>query len=373
MKRILAIDGGGIRGIFALQILMRVEELLRQEHRRPNLVLADVFDLIAGTSTGAIIAVMLAWGKSAGEIEDLYVNHGGTMFCREKWFHRLRCKYRADVFSRFFREHLCEDDAGSMPALLGSKRLRTKLLMVMRNASSGKTWVVTNHPDSIFNDSKRPDCDLNIPLWQLLRATTAAPTFFSPEQIAVGEQRYLFVDGGVTPFANPTLVAVLRATMPQYRICWPTGRDKLHVISVGTGLFHPRLPEKAAESINYLDQLRFVIPTIVSTTSIEQDLTCRIMGDCIFGHPFDAEIGDLRSPTLFESHEQKFTYVRYDQALDAPELAVARPMRADMDNLQLIPSLRALGRQYAADHVKPEHFGPRSVLQTDAKFPVEGA
>src|ERR1700689_3546724 len=88
MKRILAIDGGGIRGIFALQILLRIEELFRREQNRPELVLADVFDMFAGTSTGAIIATLLSWGKSAAEIEKLYVNYSAAMFCREKWFHR---------------------------------------------------------------------------------------------------------------------------------------------------------------------------------------------------------------------------------------------------------------------------------------------
>jgi hypothetical protein len=359
MKRILAIDGGGIRGIFALQILSRIEELFRREQNRPELVLADVFDMFAGTSTGAIIATLLSWGKTAAEIEKLYVNYSAAMFCREKWFHRLRCKYRADAISKFFREHLSEDDSGQSPALLGSKRLRTKLLMVMRNASTGGTWIVTNHPDSPFNDSSQLNCDLKLPLWQLLRATTAAPTFFPPEQIAVGEHSFLFVDGAVTPFANPALIAVLTATMPQYRICWPTGRDSMHVISVGTGLFHARLPPKNADRINYWDQLRFVIPAIVTTTSIEQDLTCRIMGDCVYGHPLDVVIGDLEAPSLFAQNEQKFTYVRYDQALDAPELAAARPLRSEMDNLQLIPSLQAIGRQYAFAHIQFEHFWPR--------------
>ena len=107
------------------------------------------------------------------------------------------------------------------------------------------------------------------------------------------------------------------------------------------------------------DRLRFVIPAIVTTTSIEQDLTCRIMGDCVYGHPLDVVIGDLEAPSLFAQNEQKFTYVRYDQALDAPELAAARPLRSEMDNLQLIPSLQAIGRQYAFAHIQFEHFWPR--------------
>jgi hypothetical protein len=367
MKRILAIDGGGIRGVFALQILERIEGIFREEYQRPDLVLADVFDMFAGTSTGAIIATGLAWGKSAGEIGAMYVKFGPQMFCRERWFHRYKCKYRVEGLRKFFQDQLSEDGQGKEAALLGSGRLRAKLLMVMRNATTGKTWVITNHPDAVYNDPKRKESDLKLPLWQLLLATTAAPTFFPPEKIRVGEKEFLFVDGGVTPFANPALVAVLHATLPQYRMCWPTGRDALHVISVGTGMFHVRLPPKEAGRINVLDQMRFVIPTIVSTTSIEQDVACRIMGDCVYGHAIDAIMGQMQAPSLFGAGEQKFTYVRYDKALDTPELVVTRPLRSEMDNLKLIPSLAGLGREYAAEHVKWEHLWPRGCNGVERK------
>ncbi|HTB63147.1 MAG TPA: patatin-like phospholipase family protein, partial [Opitutales bacterium] len=68
LKRILALDGGGIRGVFSLQILKRIEEIFRQEKNNPKLVLRDEFDFFAGTSTGAIIATFLAWGRSVDEI-----------------------------------------------------------------------------------------------------------------------------------------------------------------------------------------------------------------------------------------------------------------------------------------------------------------
>jgi uncharacterized protein len=58
-KRVLALDGGGIRGILSLGFLARMEALLRGRHGRPGLVLADYFDLIGGTSTGSIIAAGL--------------------------------------------------------------------------------------------------------------------------------------------------------------------------------------------------------------------------------------------------------------------------------------------------------------------------
>ena len=95
MKRILALDGGGIRGVFTLQILARIEELFRQEQNEPDLVLGGVFDLIAGTSTGAIVAAFLSWGLPVREIEKLYIDYSPTMFALGSWPQRLlKSKYR---------------------------------------------------------------------------------------------------------------------------------------------------------------------------------------------------------------------------------------------------------------------------------------
>src|SRR5688572_15038646 len=151
MKRILSLDGGGIRGVFTLQILARIEALLREQSGRPGLVLADVFDLIAGTSTGAIIAAYLAWGEPVETIERLYAERGPDMFCKVPWHRRWRYKYCADRLTGMFRQHFREDgasgdsdegptdgnDGGGRDALLGSAKLRTLLLVVMRNASTG--------------------------------------------------------------------------------------------------------------------------------------------------------------------------------------------------------------------------------------------
>src|SRR5271154_7372914 len=79
-KRVLALDGGGIRGSLTVGFLKRIEEILRQRHGRPDLVLGDYFDLIGGTSTGAIIASALAIGMSAEDVEKTYLEFGGEVF-----------------------------------------------------------------------------------------------------------------------------------------------------------------------------------------------------------------------------------------------------------------------------------------------------
>ena len=80
MKRLLALDGGGIRGVFSLEILARIEQLLREKTGNANLVLADHFHYLGGTSTGAIIATCLSWGMSVAEVRDLYCNRAIEMF-----------------------------------------------------------------------------------------------------------------------------------------------------------------------------------------------------------------------------------------------------------------------------------------------------
>jgi len=82
-KRILALDGGGIRGVLTLEFLLELEKQLREKLQLGNgFVLADYFDLIAGTSTGAIIAAALALGKSVEEVRGFYLNCGCEIFTK---------------------------------------------------------------------------------------------------------------------------------------------------------------------------------------------------------------------------------------------------------------------------------------------------
>jgi len=359
LKRIIALDGGGIRGVFSLQILARIEELLRAQAGRNDLVLANAFDLFAGTSTGAIIAAFLAWGAPVAEVEQHYVQRGAEMFAREHWWRRWKCKYRAESIATFFRNHFCESDG--KPSLLSSNRLKKLLLVVMRNASTGSPWPISSNPGARYNDPSRADCNLHIPLWKLLRASTAAPSYFPPEEIALGGQRQLFVDGGVTPFNNPALMAVLMATLPCYELGWPATRQSLHVVSVGTGSFRAQLPHKLAEKVHLIDQLKFVIPALIGSVAEEQDMICRVLGDCVAGAVLDRELGDLQIPALLSGDEKKFTYVRYDEAFGlAPDSTVQQPsIPRSLDDLRSIPALQQAGRAYAAANVRLEHLYPR--------------
>ena len=363
-RRILSIDGGGIRGVFSLKILERVEAEFRLARGRPGLVLRDEFDFFAGTSTGGIIAACLAWGLSVGDILRLYETRGAEMFARAAWYHRYwKSKYRSDIIADFFKELFHEEDGS--PALLGSPRLSAgprpvTLLLAMRNATTGSAWPVCNNPEALFNRLDDPGCNLRIPIWKLLRASTAAPTFFAPEQIVLGGVPGLFVDGGLTPYNNPALIAVLTATLPCYRMNWPTGPDRLHVVSVGTGQVRARLTKTQADKLHTLDFARYIAPALIGSVAIEQDMLCRVLGDCRFGASVDLEQGELRGPGLLADAEKKVSYVRYDRAFSATETAAferATRKQFSLDNLDLIPDLIRLGEDYARAHVRPFHLG----------------
>src|SRR4029453_18322043 len=79
-RKLLACDGGGIRGTISIEILARIERGLRKRSGNPKLVLADYFDYVAGTSTGAIIATLIALGYSADKTRDFYLRSGAEMF-----------------------------------------------------------------------------------------------------------------------------------------------------------------------------------------------------------------------------------------------------------------------------------------------------
>src|SRR5437764_448572 len=79
-RKLLACDGGGIRGIISVEILARIEKELRTASGKPGLVLADYFDYVAGTSTGAIIATLVALGLSMDDIRTFYLESGAQMF-----------------------------------------------------------------------------------------------------------------------------------------------------------------------------------------------------------------------------------------------------------------------------------------------------
>ncbi|HET9983623.1 MAG TPA: patatin-like phospholipase family protein [Longimicrobiales bacterium] len=354
-RRILALDGGGVRGVVSVEVLRAVESLLRAATGDPDLRLADWFDLIAGTSVGAITATLLATGREVDEVARFYAEHAGLLFQPAGLRERLHYRYDAERLAGVLRDLLGAD------ATLGSDRLRTLLLLVLRNTTTDSPWLVTNNPSAKFNDRRLSGCNLDLPLWQLVRASTAAPVYFAPEVISIGGERFIFSDGGLTGYNNPAFEAFLTATVEPYGLSWPAGADRLLVVSVGTATPSYADPALQPSAMHLLYHIQTLPLALLSSAAFQQDLLCRVFGDCLVGDPLDLEVGDLigaRGPV----EPKLFTYVRYNVALTAPGLEAVGcghldPVRlAPLDVVANLAELRELGAALARARVRPEHF-----------------
>ena len=354
-KRILSLDGGGVRGVLSLQILKRIESLLRDATRNPRLRLSEWFDFIGGTSTGAITAACLSIGMEARQVEDFYRTCAPDMFRRASLIQRLWYRYEKDRLSAKLREILGQETT------LGSEKIGTLLLLMLRNATTDSAWPVSNNPRALYNDLTRTNCNLRLPLWQLVRASTAAPTYFPAELIRVGAWPFLFQDGGVTPFNNPAFQMFLMATAGPYRVGWEAAPESLLVVSVGTGATTSTNPNLSVFDLDLASTASAVPQALIAGMQMHADMLCRLFGDCRFGLPLDREVGDLMGASA-PGGRKLFNYVRYDTALTAETLACLGlgRIRAErilpLDSYASIAELAEVGQAIADSQVHTAHF-----------------
>ena len=357
-KRLLALDGGGIRGLISVEVLAAIESMLqRRLNRGDDFVLADYFDYIAGTSTGGIIATCLAWGMRVSQVREFYQTNGKTMFDKASILKRFHYKYDDEALAQKLREVFSEKGA---PSTLGSTRLQSLLMLVMRNSTTDSPWPLCNNPAARYNARDRVDCNLLLPLWQLVRASTAAPTYFPPEVINIGQHRFTFVDGGITPYNNPALHLFLMATVPEYKLAWPVGEENLLVVSIGTGISPEANENLVPGEMNLLYNAASLPSALMFGALYQQDLLCRVLGKCLQGDKLDREIGDLRGDSRQAGMRKQFTYLRYNAELTKTGLAGLDLKDIDPNHVQQLDSIaymsqlrrvgEAVGRQVSEAH-----------------------
>jgi uncharacterized protein len=213
----------------------------------------------------------------------------------------------------------------------------------------------------------RADCNLELPLWQLVRGSTAAPTYFPPEIISLGTREFIFVDGGVTMYNNPAFQMFLMATVDRYWIGapppkrgWETGTEKMLVISVGTGT-SPGANNLRPEEMNILFNATSIPSALMYAALNEQDFLCRVIGDCIAGPLLDWEV-DTMIQSKGPLREKLFRYVRYNAELTAEGLRTLgcddiRPEDVQkMDSVDFIPALQQVGKAAADRDADRAHF-----------------
>src|SRR5215207_3019423 len=216
--KVLAIDGGGIRGLIPALVLAEIE-------RRTGRRIADMFDLIAGTSTGGILACGLARrgedGRplhSAEELAELYVTEGPKIFDRS-------LVHEVTSVGGLIDEKY--DDKGLNTALetyLGDARLKEVLTDVLITA-----YDISDRFAFFFRSSRaRTDETYDFSLFETARATSAAPTYFEPIEVtdAAGAHTYPLIDGGIYA-VNPAMCA--------YAEIVGAGHELEVLASLGTG------------------------------------------------------------------------------------------------------------------------------------------
>lgn len=359
-KKILALDGGGIRGLITIEMLAVIEAELRKKSGKPNLVLSDFFDFIAGTSTGAVIATCVATGMTVDDIRKFYLDSGKQMFDPAFLLKRLQYKYEDEPLANKLKEVFGADTT------LGSNRLKTVLMMVMRNATTDSPWPISNNPHAKYNATIRDDCNLSLPLWQLVRASTAAPTYFPPEVVTFGAHgpkpySFIFVDGGVTTYNNPAFLAFQMATAQSYKMGWKAGEEDLLLVSLGTGGSSLANAALAPEKLTLLYYGMNVADALMNAATAGWDMACRTVGACRFGPQIDREFDSIEGgpsgnvPCLF-------SYARYNpeltkEGLAAIGLANIRPEDVQrLDSVEFMDQLQAIGQAYVKKSFDISHF-----------------
>jgi predicted acylesterase/phospholipase RssA len=367
-RKLLALDGGGIRGMITLEVLAKIEgELQNKLGRDDKFVLANYFDYIAGTSTGAIIATCLSLGMRVDEIRDFYIDSGPAMFDKTNLIRRyVHNKFHDRKLAGKLQDVIAKK-TGEPQATLGCEALQTYLLLILRNASTDSPWPISNNPAAKYNARTRDVSNLELPLWQLVRASTAAPTYFPPEVITIrdhqnNEHDFVFVDGGVTMYNNPAFQLFLMATVAPYNLRWPAGEDRMLVVSVGTGSAARANEHLSPDEMNIIYNAGSIPSALMYAASNEQDFLCRTFGKCLSGGVIDSEVGDMKGsggegPVV----PKLFTYVRYNADLSRDGLnrlglphIVPRNVQ-QLDSVDHISELREVGGAVAKE-VDISHF-----------------
>jgi len=209
--RILSIDGGGLRGIIPAVALEYIESQIQCK-------ITERFHMISGTSTGGIIAAGLQQ-YSAKELKDLYLYHGAELFQRRSFFSNpcglFKSKYKTDPiynsFKRFFGENELKD-------------VQYDLLVPY--------YDLTNRTQRFFKSHRaRINQIENYKIYDVVRATSAAPTYFEPHHLHLGlnnNQEIQAIDGGV--FCNDPGLYALTEAVETY-----PNADSYFILSIGTG------------------------------------------------------------------------------------------------------------------------------------------
>jgi hypothetical protein len=368
-KRMLALDGGGTLGIMEIAFLEQIEDLLRKRYGNPTLRLCDYFDLIGGTSTGAIIATALALGMSAAEVKTLYYEVGPKAFRSPL----IPLPFVLPRFSSRGLERILKKVIGD--AELQTDRLKTGLAIIAKRADTGSLWVLTNNPRSSHWEDGETGLETKkrgrignkeFLLREVVRASTAAPFYFEPQRIRIMKKgrKGLFVDGGVSPYNNPSLQLLMLAGISNYGFNWRLTKDSLLLVSIGAGWARPQIDNSwfsAKFAVNALHGM-------IWDSHMSAMIMLQWMSSPRLRWKINSEIGTLAGESLNEDFGpggDLLSFQRYDVAFDrdwirketGEDLSDAGIERLnDFMNPRIMQDAYNLARKAAGSQVDAEDF-----------------
>lgn len=250
--KILAIDGGGIRGILAVTVLKNIEKQYKCK-------IADLFDVFAGTSTGAIIAAAASVGKEMEDVYDIYLQHGEKIFER----HATVGLFKSIYTNHHLRQYL--QDAYGETLLC---EVEKPLLLPAVDIHKGKPYVHRSH---VRNPGEKKE---EIKLWDAVLSSCSAPVYFPPNEM---QNKLLAIDGGIWA-NNPTLVTITEALSFFHQKL-----EDIHVLSIGTGLQSIPFQEEEGREWGAQSWLPFQFPSFRMTPKL-LDLALHISSEAISYH-----------------------------------------------------------------------------------------
>jgi patatin-like phospholipase/acyl hydrolase len=335
-KRILSLDGGGIRGILTLEYLDVIETTLRKRVGDSGLLLCDYFDLIGGTSTGSIIAAALACGMSVAQLKTLYRDLGKQIF-NSAWWEKI--KVPGILAPKFSAEPVHAALAAQLGAetTLSSDGIRTGLMVMTKRLDTGSPWPLHNNPNARYAVQ-----DGALRLVDIVRASTAAPTYFEPEKIAISSRdgkvtQAAFVDGGVSPYNDPALQLLMLTALQGHGFRWHTGVDRLLLISIGTGTYKETCTTVEILRKSAAEQGIKALQSLMDDCGRMNHALLQWLTKCLTPWTIDSAMGDMAADSA--AGPQLATYSRFNVLLQPKWLKEELGVECDADHVQAIAAM----------------------------------
>jgi hypothetical protein len=406
-KRILSLDGGGVRGLITLGMLKKVETVLQARHGR-EIRLCDYFDLIGGTSTGALIAALLALGYRVDEVIALYKEMIPNIFYRTNFLQGISSKFDSSAFSTAidkvigdFLERSGRDRNDIASLRMNSPLLQTGLAIAAKRIDTGSVWVLTNNRQAKYWDANSklwrahlveqksteffPNSDYE--LRTIVRASASAPFYLDGVELKISKDEIgHFLDGAVSPFNNPGqelfLMTALRAEGPgwndeqisPYGFNWRTGADNLMMLSLGCGAWRHRIASNEFAR-KYAIQKAFIALTgIIDDTSTHSIVWMQAISKCPRPYHVNSNLLGMRDLRVVD--QPLLTYLRINARLEhdwleavlGPEFkytdnVLARTRELDRSDRRNLDRLLSIGLATGKKMVSPDDFPPAFDLQ----------